>query len=388
MSASNFELNSFREDPVKKSIVEIAEHVGGKILGDRSASVDGVASLEHCRPNSLVWADSEKNLFRALASEASTILLPEGLISRLPSVSVPNHRPKTFIAVSHPRLAFARAMALFHPKQPLVSGIDASAHISPTATLGKGVAIGPHVVIEAEASIGNHCEIGATCFVGAGVHLGEACRIFPRVTIYSGVTLGSRCVVHAGAVIGSDGFGFVPHEGRYHKFPQVGTVVIGDDVEIGANTTIDRGALDATRIGRGTKIDNLVQIAHNVEIGEDVVIAAQTGISGGTVIEDRCVIGGQVGMGDHARVKRGAVVGSKGGILPGKIIREGQVVWGIPAIPLDEYKVINALWRGLPKIKEDVEALKVAVQSKKTKATRRDNSPSKQKSKGARFRKR
>jgi UDP-3-O-[3-hydroxymyristoyl] glucosamine N-acyltransferase len=365
MSISNFKLNLCREDPVKKTAAEIAEQVGGKILGDGSVTVDGVASLEHGRPNSVVWADSEKNLLRALASEASTVILAEVLMPKLSSLSVPHCTPKTLIAVKHPRLAFAQTVALFHPSQPLVSGIDASARISPTARLGEGVAIGPHVVIEAAVSIGAHCEIGANCFVGSGARMGESCRIYPNVTLYTGVTLGSRCVVHAGAVIGSDGFGFVPHEGRYHKFPQVGAVIIGDDVEIGANTTIDRGALDATRIGRGTKIDNLVQIAHNVEIGEDVVIAAQTGISGGTAIEDHCVIGGQVGMGDHARVKRGAVVGSKGGILPGKIIREGQVVWGIPAIPLDEYKVLNALWRGLPKMKEEIEQLKL-VKSKKS----------------------
>jgi UDP-3-O-[3-hydroxymyristoyl] glucosamine N-acyltransferase len=281
-------------------------------------------------------------------------------VDKVPTASKSDRTPKALILVRNPRLAFAQAVALFHPRRMICKGIDATAHIASTVQLGADVAIGAHVVIDEGATIGPRCEIGPGTIVGADVHIGEECRIFPGVTLYPDITLGARCVVHAGAVIGSDGFGFVPHEGCYEKFPQVGTVIIGDDVEIGANTTIDRGTLDVTRIGRGTKIDNLVQIAHNVEIGEDVVIAAQTGISGGTVIEDHCVIGGQVGMGDHARVKRGAVVGSKGGILPGKIIREGQVVWGIPAIPLDEYKVINALWRGLPKIKKDVDALKAA----------------------------
>ena len=298
------------------------------------------------------------------------MILAESLLDKIPPSSRVDRPPQAFILVDHPRLAFAKVTWLFHPGQKDCEGIDATAQIAATAHLGADVAIGAYVVINDDAVVGSRSEIGAGTFVGAGVKIGEGCRIYPHVTLYHHITLGARCVVHAGAVIGSDGFGFVPHEGRYQKFPQVGTVVIGDDVEIGANTTIDRGALDATRIGRGTKIDNLVQIAHNVEIGEDVVIAAQTGISGGTVIEDHCVIGGQVGMGDHARVKRGAVVGSKGGILPGKIIREGQVVWGIPAIPLDEYKVINALWRGLPRLKEDVEALKESARLKKRTITR------------------
>ncbi|MBZ5535146.1 MAG: UDP-3-O-(3-hydroxymyristoyl)glucosamine N-acyltransferase [Acidobacteriia bacterium] len=342
------------------TVRELADRVRGKVLGLASQTVDGVSSLENPKSGTVVWVDSEKNLGRALGGTAGAVILAESLTDRIPSSSKSDGMPKALILVRNPRLAFAQAVALFHPRPAICKGINPTAQIAPTVRLGANVAVGAHVVIDDGAFIGRRCEIGAGTFVGAGVTLGEECRIFPGVMLYHDVTLGARCVVHAGAVIGSDGFGFVPHEGRYEKFPQVGTVVIGDDVEIGANTTIDRGALDATRIGRGTKIDNLVQIAHNVEIGEDVVIAAQTGISGGTVIEDHCVIGGQVGMGDHARVKRGAVVGSKGGILPGKIIREGQVVWGIPAIPLDEYKVINALWRGLPKLKADVDALKAA----------------------------
>ncbi len=339
---------------------KLAEYIGGKILGRALQTITGVSSLENARPGTVVWVDSERNLTRALGGKAHAVILAESLAVKVSSYPPSERTIRAFIQVPNPRLAFAQATALFHPRRAICQGLDATAHIAPTVHLGAGVAIGAYAVLEEGVIIGNRCEIGAGTFVGAGVTLGEGCQIYPHVTLYHDISLGTRCIVHAGAVIGSDGFGFVPHEGRYYKFPQVGTVIIGDDVEIGANTTIDRGSLGSTRIGRGTKIDNLVQIAHNVEIGEDVVIAAQTGISGGTVIEDHCVIGGQVGMGDHARVKRGAVVGSKGGILPGKIIREGQVVWGIPAIPLAEYKVINALWRGLPKLKEDVEVLKAA----------------------------
>jgi UDP-3-O-[3-hydroxymyristoyl] glucosamine N-acyltransferase len=165
-------------------------------------------------------------------------------------------------------------------------------------------------------------------------------------------------VLHAGVVVGADGFGYVRDPaGVYHKFPQVGTVVIEDDVEVGANSCIDRGALGTTRVGRGTKIDNLVQVGHNVEIGERVVIAAQTGISGSTVIESDAVIGGQVGFGDHARVQSGAVIGSQAGVLPGKIVRPG-VWWGTPVQPLEEYKRLNALWGRLPRMREEIQELK------------------------------
>jgi UDP-3-O-[3-hydroxymyristoyl] glucosamine N-acyltransferase len=178
------------------------------------------------------------------------------------------------------------------------------------------------------------------------------------VVLYRGAVLKNRVILHAGVVVGSDGFGYVFDGQKQVKFPQVGEVIIEDDVEIGANTTVDRGSLGVTRIGRGAKIDNLVQIAHNVKIGEHVVIAAQTGISGSTVIEEYAVIGGQVGFGDHARVEKGAIIGSKAGVLPGKIVRGGEVYWGVPVRPLKEYKVLNALFGKLPEMKADIEALK------------------------------
>ncbi len=188
--------------------------------------------------------------------------------------------------------------------------------------------------------------------------LGRDCVLHPNVVLYDGVSVGDRVVLHAGVVVGADGFGYVRDaSGVYHKFPQVGTVVIEDDVEIGANSCVDRGALGATRVRAGAKIDNLVQIGHNVEIGERVVIAAQTGISGSTVIESDAVIGGQVGFGDHARVQSGAVIGSQAGVLPGKIVRPG-VWWGTPVQPLEEYKRLNALWGRLPRMREEIQELK------------------------------
>jgi len=201
------------------------------------------------------------------------------------------------------------------------------------------------------------------------VKIGAECFIFPNVVIYENVFISNRVKLHAGAIIGADGFGFVRDGANgYVKFPQIGTVVIEDDVEIGSNSCIDRGALGETRIGAGTKIDNLVQIAHNVRIGKRVVIASQTGISGSTIIEDDCVIGGQVGFGDHATLKSGAIIGSKAGILPGKIVRAG-VWWGVPVQPLDEYKRQNAMVKALPRLREEIKEMKRQIGEFRNKVT-------------------
>jgi UDP-3-O-[3-hydroxymyristoyl] glucosamine N-acyltransferase len=191
-----------------------------------------------------------------------------------------------------------------------------------------------------QATIGDRSLIGPGCIIGDGVELGQDCEIFPNVTIYPGSRLGSRVIVHAGAVLGSDGFGYVrdPKSGRHEKFPQIGTLEIEDDVEIGANTTIDRGALEVTRVGRGTKIDNLVHIGHNCQFGEDIIIAAQSGFSGSITVENQVVIGGQVGVGEHARIQEGVLLGGQSGVLPKKILRgKGVAFWGTPAKPLREY---------------------------------------------------
>jgi UDP-3-O-[3-hydroxymyristoyl] glucosamine N-acyltransferase len=221
--------------------------------------------------------------------------------------------------------------------------------VNPSARMAPGVVIRECTVIAEDAEIGESTRIGASCVIGRGVKMGRDCNIYPSVTIYPGTTLGDRVVVHAGAVLGSDGFGYVrdAKSGRYEKFPQVGRLIIEDDVEIGANTTIDRGALDETRIGRGTKIDNLVHIGHNCRLGENVVIAAQTGLSGSIVIENDVVLGGQVGIGEHARIEEGVMLGGQGGVLPNKVLRgKGVAFWGTPAQPVRQYlKQLAALAR-------------------------------------------
>jgi UDP-3-O-[3-hydroxymyristoyl] glucosamine N-acyltransferase len=206
--------------------------------------------------------------------------------------------------------------------------------------LGPGVFVEERAVVSERAQIGMHTRISAGCVLGSDVKIGDDCEIYPNVTIYPGTTLGNRVIVHAGAVLGSDGFGYVRDRktGRYEKFPQVGRLVIEDDVEIGANATIDRGALDETRIRRGTKIDNLVHIGHNCQLGQDVVIAAQTGLSGSIVIENGVVLGGQVGVGEHARIEEGVMLGGQGGVLPNKVLRgKGVAFWGTPAQPVRQY---------------------------------------------------
>ncbi|MFI5072974.1 MAG: UDP-3-O-(3-hydroxymyristoyl)glucosamine N-acyltransferase [Terriglobales bacterium] len=240
----------------------------------------------------------------------------------------------------HPRLAFAHAAKLLCGQTSRQSGIHPSSVVHSSAQLAQSVTVGPRAVIEENVEIGEGTFVGAGCAIGANTRIGKNGLLYPNVTIYPGVQIGNRVIIHAGAVLGSDGFGYARDEstGHYEKFPQVGRLEIEDDVEIGANSTIDRGALDTTRIGRGTKIDNLVHIGHNCQIGEDVIMAAQTGLSGSITIENNVVLGGQVGIGEHARIEEGVMLGGQGGVLPNKILRgKGIAFWGTPARPVREY---------------------------------------------------
>jgi UDP-3-O-[3-hydroxymyristoyl] glucosamine N-acyltransferase len=326
---------------MKRRISEIAEAVVGRALGDASIEVSGVSSIAAASSGDLVFAEDEKSLAAALQSGASAVIAG--------SFTVTVNTSKTILIASHPRLAFARAAEMLHDSVEYTHGVHPSAIVHASARLGEGVGIDAHAAVEPKACIGNSTWIGANCVIGAGVEIGADCKIYPNVTIYSGAKLGNRVTVHAGAVLGSDGFGYVRDaaSGRHEKFPQIGKLEIEDDVEIGANTTIDRGALETTRIGRGTKIDNLVHIGHNCVIGENVIIAAQAGFSGSIVIENNVIIGGQVGVGEHARIEEGVMIGGQGGVLPKKILRgKGVAFWGTPAKPLREYlKQLAALAR-------------------------------------------
>src|SRR5262249_27818175 len=247
--------------------------------------------------------------------------------------------------------------ALLVERAPIAVGIHPTAIVAPLARLAPGVGVGPYAVIGEDAHIGEGTQIGAHCVIGAGAWIGENCRLHPRVTLYRGVRIGNRVEVHAGSVIGSDGFGYAFGEGRYWKCPQVGIVEIGDDVEIGANATIDRGSLDDTRIAEGVKLDNLVHVGHNVQIGVHSVIAAQTGISGSSTLGHHVVCGGQVGIADHCELQDGAIAGAQAGIPTGKTIRAGQTVWGTPAREIGKFKEAYVWWARLPELARRIAAL-------------------------------
>lgn len=328
---------------------EIADLLSAELVGDKDVDITGVASLAAAVTGELAFvekADAE------ISSSASCLIVPPDLELR---ISTP------VIIASNPKLAFALAAEILHPPKARTAEIHPSSIVAATATLGDGLFLGAFVCIGEDSSIGDGTQLRAGSKVGDNVRIGRNCVLHANVIVEDGCTVGNDVILHAGVVVGADGFGYVRDKHRYVKFPQIGTVVIEDNVEIGANSCIDRGALGETRIGEGTKIDNLVQVAHNVQIGRRVVIAAQTGISGSTVIEDDCVIGGQVGMGDHALVKSGAVIGSQAGVLPGKIVRPG-VWWGTPVQPLDEFKRQNAHLKGLQRLKDEVKTLRNLVE--------------------------
>lgn len=315
------------------TLQELAQQLGAELRNlSTPLSIRRVSSCQKATADSLVFAEEENSLAAALSSKAGVIALTPALAEK-----VGESRPLAVIA--QPRLFFARVARLLAQSEE-ASGIHPTAIVAPDVKLGEGASIAPYVVIESGAVLGARARIGPGAVIGAGVVLGDDCRIYPRVVLYPGTILGNRVVVHAGAVLGGDGFGYVRDKasGEYLQFPQQGILVVEDDVEIGANTTIDRGALEETRIERGVKLDNLVHLGHNVRIGKNVVIAAQTGISGSTSIGNDAVVGGQVGIGDHASVGEKVILGSQCGILPHKKLRgPGVIFWGTPAKPVKDY---------------------------------------------------
>lgn len=337
---------------------EIAEFVGGVVHGDGTREIHSVASLSSAGGGQLAFSENSERL---PFCTASCLMVPENL----PEAEI-NNANLDLIKVKNPKLAFAIAATALHPQKHRETFLDPTSIIAPDARIGAGVYIGAHVTVGSGSAIEDGCRIESGAKIGDGVSIGERSIIHPNVVIEDACSIGSNVVLHAGVVIGADGFGYVRSDGgEYRKFPQIGTVRIDDDVEIGANSCVDRGALGETRIGRGTKIDNLVQVAHNVSIGANCVIAAHTGISGSVVIEDDCVIGGQVGIADHVRIKKGAVIGARSAIFPGKIVGPG--VWaGTPVQPLDEYKRQNARIKGLDRLRAEVKRLAEKLNSKET----------------------
>jgi UDP-3-O-[3-hydroxymyristoyl] glucosamine N-acyltransferase len=333
-------------------LIQLAELLKAELKGDAPEhEVSGVASAKNATADSIVFAQDAATFYEALNSDAAALIVPVAMGEDANVL-------KPLLLVKNPRLAFARAAQLLRTEDAHAS-VHLTAVIHGSALIARRVSVGPYAVIEPEAKIGEGSTIGAGAVIGRSVVIGRDCRIHPRAVVYPCVELGDRVVVHAGAVLGSDGFGYVRDDitGEYIQFPQQGRL----DVEIGANTTIDRGALDETRISRGVKIDNLVHVGHNVLVGRDVVVAAQTGISGSCTIGDYAIIGGQVGIGDHATIGTEVILGSGSGVLTHKKVHgPGIVFWGRPARPLRQYlKELAALAR-LAHAPEKQEAAKPA----------------------------
>jgi UDP-3-O-[3-hydroxymyristoyl] glucosamine N-acyltransferase len=341
------------------------------LIGDGSIHIERVANLDTAGAGEIAYVEQEKSFATATSSNASCLIVPPEFVASLKELIIEHEFGPALIEVAKPKLAFALIAELLHPPKRREPFVHPTAVIAEGADIDLTVFIGPHVAIGEDTRIGAGTRVEAGVAIGDHVTVGRDCVLEAGVILYDDVTIGDRVILHAGVCIGADGFGYVrdgEDAGHYHKFPQRGTVLIEDDVELGAYTCVDRAALGRTRIGRGTKIDNLVHVGHNCDIGERVIIAAQTGISGSVTIEDDVVIGGQVGFGDHIRVLSGAVIGSKAGILPGKIVRPG-VWWGIPIQPLDEYKRLNAHLGHLPQMREEIKELKKQLEELKKSQT-------------------
>ncbi len=309
-------------------VQDLAEWLEAHWEGDGRVEVRRVASLEEAGPGDISFVSHKRAAKLALESRAGCLIVP-------PDFS--NDAQRTVIRAADPRAAIAGAISKLHPATRPAPGIHPSAVIAADASIGEGVSIGPLASVGAGVKIGPGTSIGAGCAIGERVEIGARCLVHAHVTIYPDVRIGDEVILHSGCVLGADGFGFVLDGGAYKKFPQIGRVEIADRVEIGANSCVDRAALGVTSIGEGSKLDNMVHVGHNCCIGRHVVVAAQTGFSGGVTVGDYAIIGGQVGIGDKVRIEPQAVLGSGSGVLTSKIVRAGEVMWGTPARPLKEY---------------------------------------------------
>jgi UDP-3-O-[3-hydroxymyristoyl] glucosamine N-acyltransferase len=328
---------------------EIAEHVGGALVGDPGVAITGVATPLSAGPGDLIYIDGELHLRDLAKSRATAAIVGEG-------IDLPGGMHG--IRVRQPALAMATALEVLFPRERTFRDVSPHAFLGRGVVLGEDVGIGPGVYIGDGVRIGRGTEVHPTATIGRGTQIGDACVIHSGVHIYHGVTIGNRVVIHSGAVIGADGFGFIqervqgpPDEPvRHRKVEQVGTVLIGDDVEIGANTTIDRAALEATVVGRGSKIDNLVMIGHNVQVGRHALLVAQAGIAGSSVLEDYVTMGGQAGVVGHLRIGQGGMVGAKSGVT--KSVPAGMVVFGTPAFDIRKARKSHALLEHLPEFRK------------------------------------
>ena len=328
---------------------EIAERVDGKVLGDASVSLSGFAPAGDAKAGDLTFAENEVYFLRAEQSAAAAILVGENFTSS----------PKVLIQVRNARIAFARVLPLFFPDPKFQCGTHPSAVVAPSAQIDPSAHIGPFCVVGENVRIGSRTVLEGGNHVNANCQMGDDVHLFPRVCLYPGTQIGDRVRIHAGTVIGSDGFGYVQDRGIHRKVPQIGIVIIHDDVEIGANVTIDRGALGPTVIGKGTKIDNLVQIAHNVTTGENCLIIAQTGIAGSTQLGNYVTLAGQVGVAGHLKIGNRATVAAQSGVM--RDIGDGEKWFGSPAQPDRQMKRQFLALQQLPELLRRVTELEKLV---------------------------
>jgi UDP-3-O-[3-hydroxymyristoyl] glucosamine N-acyltransferase len=325
---------------MKKKLRELAEFVGGKVIGDRDVEISGVAAIEEARTGEITFVANPRYLSKVNETRASAVIVSkEGTLSSKPLLTVAN-----------PYLAFARILTLYSAQPYEPKGIDPKAWISSTAELGKEVTIHPFVYIGDRCRIGNRVTLYPGVYVGEDSSIGDESVVYPNVSIYAGTVIGKKVILHSGVVVGSDGFGYVKDGRENVKIPQVGKVQIGDDVEIGANTTIDRAALGKTIIQRGVKIDNLVQVAHNVVIGDDSIIVAQVGISGSAKIGNNVTLGGQVGVAGHLEIGDNVMIGAQSGV-PNDLPPNGAYS-GSPVMPHRQYLRTANLIPKLPEMRK------------------------------------
>lgn len=319
-------------------------------MGDGSLVVTGLAGLEDARPGQLSFFANRRYARRALASEATALIVPPGY---------PGRGTQVLLEAEDPYAAYVAAAALFREPEGAPPGVHPTAVLGRAVSLGSDVSVGPRAVVDDGVGLGDRVRVGAGCYVGRQVRVGAGTRLEPRVILLARTSVGRRCVIGSGTVVGSDGFGYVSDEGGHRRIPQLGSVRIEDDVEVGANCTIDRASLGETRIGRGTKLDNLVHVAHNVEIGERVLIVAQVGISGSTRIGDGAVLAGQVGVVGHIEVGPGARVGAQSGVT--KPVPAGEEWFGYPARERRRAFRLHALQAKLPDLYDRVAALEARL---------------------------
>lgn len=330
-------------------LFQIAELFNATVEGEPEIEITGVKSLEDAKEGDISYIADSRYINLAKQSKASAFIVKEKI----------EGLDKTQIIVQSPQLVFARLLEMFYVKPHPYLGISEKAYISSSAKIGKNVTIYPFVYIDDNVSIAENTVIHPFTFVGRDSQIGADCIIYPNVTIREGVKIGNRVKIHAGTVIGADGFGYVFSEGKHQKIPQVGGVIIEDDVEIGACVTIDRATVGNTVIGQGTKIDNLVQIAHNVKIGKNVIIVAQVGIAGSSSVGDGCILAGQVGIADHVEIEGGTIITAQSGVMPGKLQR--GVYSGTPVFAHRDWLKANAVFVKLPELYKKIKELEQKI---------------------------